>query len=64
MAVEIPAMNNSQAKELHLREGIGKSTLLSTTHVKIPMPSGAKEPAASTSNTNSGNKSGEGKNDR
>jgi hypothetical protein len=54
-------MNNSQAKELHLSEGIGKSTLLSTTHVKIPMPSGAKEPAASTSNASSGHKSGEGK---
>lgn len=54
-------MNNSQAKERNWKVEIGKSTLLSTTHVKIPMPSGAKEPAASTSNASSGNKSGEDK---
>jgi hypothetical protein len=58
-------MSNSQAKEQHRRVEIGKSTLLSTTHVKIPMPSGAKEPAASTtSNAGSGNTNGGIKKDR
>ena len=61
MAVEMPAMNSTQTKNQTGKGAIGKSTLLSTTNIKIPMPSGAKEPAAPASNASSGSKSEVGK---
>jgi hypothetical protein len=37
--------------KVNLGEGFGKSTLLNTTNVFIPMPRGAKEPAATTNDS-------------
>jgi hypothetical protein len=47
MALEILVMSNADSlAKINPTGALGKSTLITTTHVSIPMPSGAKQPAS------------------